>query len=67
MVLYKPGPKVKFFSGSTKLSMNFFLLIYVKMPTIVGISTFMSRKSSVLGLSDPEKAEFFYIFILMSI
>ena len=28
------------------------------MPTTVGISTFMSRKNSILGLSEPEKAEF---------
>ena len=34
-----------------------FPLINVKMPTIVGILTFMSRKISILGLSEPEKAE----------
>ena len=35
----KPGPEVKkLFSCSTQLSMNFFLLINIKMPTIVGIS-----------------------------
>ena len=38
-----------------QLSMKFFLLINVKMPTIVGISTFMSRKNSNLDLSKPEK------------
>ena len=27
----------------------------VKMPTVVGILTFMSRKSSIQGLSKPEK------------
>ena len=32
------------FSGSDKHIMLFFLLINVKMPTIVGILTFMSRK-----------------------
>ena len=32
-----------------------FLLISVKMPTIVGILTFISRKNSILGLSEPEK------------
>ena len=31
-------------SCSTQLSMNFFLLINIKMPTIVGILTVMSRK-----------------------
>ena len=40
-----PGPEViKTFSCSTQLSMNFILLINVKMPTIVvGILTFISR------------------------
>ena len=33
----------------------FFLLINVKMPTIVGILTFMRRKNSILGIYDPEK------------
>ena len=51
-----PRPEViKLFSCSTQLSMLFFLLINVKMPTFVGILTFMSRKNSILGLSDPEK------------
>ena len=35
-----------FFSGSDKLKTLFFLLINVKMPTVVGILTFMSRKKS---------------------
>ena len=52
----RPGPKViKKNSRSTQLSMKFFLLINVKMPTIVGILTFMSRKNSILGLSEPKK------------
>ena len=34
---------------------DFFLLINVKMPTIVGILTFMSRKNSILGLFESEK------------
>ena len=42
--------------------MKFFLLINVKMPTIVGILTFMSGKNSILGLSEPKKAEFLDIF-----
>ena len=51
----KPGPKViNFFSCSTQLSMKFFLLIYVEMSTIVGISTFIGRKNSILGLSEPK-------------
>ena len=36
------------------------------MPTIVGILTVMSRKNSILGLSEPKKAEFLDIFILTS-
>ena len=40
------GPEVmKKFSCSTRLSMKIFLLRNVKMPTIVGILTFMSRKN----------------------
>ena len=34
------------------MSMNFFLVINVKMPTIVVILTFMSGKNSILGLSE---------------
>ena len=65
----EPGPEgIKLFSCSTQLSMKVFLLKNVKMPTIVGILTFMSGKNSILGLSGPKKkADFFYIFILMSI
>ena len=56
------------FSCSTQLSMKFFLHINIKMPTIVGILTFMSGKNSILGLSESEKkVEFLDIFILMSI
>ena len=41
----EPGPEViKLFSCSTQLSMKFFPLINVKMPTVVGILTCMSRK-----------------------
>ena len=51
------GPEViKLFSCSTQLSMKFFLLINVKMPTMVGILTFVSRKNSILGLSESEKS-----------
>ena len=39
----KPGPEViKLFPCSTQLSKKFILLINVKMPTIVGILTFIS-------------------------
>ena len=38
-----PGPEVlKLFSCSSQLSMKFILLINVKMPTVVGILTFIS-------------------------
>ena len=35
---------------------EFFLLINVKTPTSIGILTFMSRKNSSLGLSEPENS-----------
>ena len=58
----------KTFSCSTQMSMKFFLLINVKMPTVVGILTFMSGKSSILELPEPNKnPEFLDIFIVMSI
>ena len=47
--------------------MKFFLFINVKMPKVVGILTFMSKKNSILGLSQPEEAEFLDSFILKSI
>ena len=57
------GPEViKLFPCSTQLSMKFFLLKIVKMPTIVGILTFMSRKNSILGLSESEKSCIFLYF-----
>ena len=46
-------------SCSTERSMKFFLLIVVKMPTIIGILTFMSRKNSILGISESEN--FLYV------
>ena len=44
--------------------MKFYLLINVIMPTIVGISTFMSRKNGIQGLSEPENAKFLNILYL---
>ena len=56
--LHSPGPEIiKRFSCSTQLSMKFFRLINVKMPTIVGILTFMSRKNSIPGLSEPKRSQ----------
>ena len=43
-------------SWSTQLSMKFFLLINIKMPTIVGIITFMSRKNSNQYISKSENS-----------
>ena len=49
----KSGPEViKLFSCSTQLSMKFSPLINVKMPTIVGILTYMSGKNNILGLTE---------------
>ena len=56
------GPEViKLFPA--QLSMNFFLLINVEMPTVVGISNFMSRKNSILGLSEPEKCLMIFLYL----
>ena len=41
---------------------EFFLLINVTMPKTVGTVTFMSGINSILGLPEPEKAEFLDIF-----
>ena len=50
------GPEViKLFSCSTQLDMKFFLLINVKMPTVVGILTFMNMKNSIISFSEPKK------------
>ena len=58
------GPEViKLSSCSTELSMKFSPLIYVKMPTIVGILTCMSGKNNILGFT--EKAEFIVIFLYL--
>ena len=47
------------FSGSDKPRMLFFLLITVKMPTVVGILTFMSRKNFMLKWN----MKFFFITV----
>ena len=52
-----PGPEViKLFSSSIQVSMKIFLLINVKMPTVVGILTFISWKNRILGLYEPAKS-----------
>ena len=53
----KTGPDViKLCSCSTQFTMKLFMLINVKMPTTVGILTFMSRKNRILGVSEPAKS-----------
>ena len=47
---------IKKFSFLQTNRMLFFLLIDVKMPTIVGILTFMSRKTFMLNLVEHEKS-----------
>ena len=42
---------------------EFFKVINVKIPTVVGILTFMNRKNSILGLSETEKADFLLFFL----
>ena len=55
--LFSSGPEViEKTSCSTHLSMKFFLLINVEMPQLLGFLTFLSRKYSILGFSEPEKS-----------
>ena len=55
MLLSIKYQEIQFFLGSDKPIMLFFLLINVKMPTIVGILTFMSRKNFMLSRVEHEK------------
>ena len=57
----------KLFSCSTQMSMKFFLLINVEIPTVVGISIFMGRKIAFLAYISLKIDEFLDIFVLMSI
>ena len=54
------GYKICFMLNSTEY--EFFLLINVKMPTIVGILTFMSGKNSIPGLSEPKISRISWYF-----
>ena len=60
-----PGPEViKLFSCSAQLRLKFILLINVKMPTIVGILTFMSRINYHILRYEPKfSANFDYLSI----
>ena len=52
---FRPGPEViKLFSCSAQLRLKFILLINVKMPTIVGILTFISRINYQILRYEPE-------------
>ena len=58
-----PGPEViKLFSCSAQLRLKFILLINVKMPTIVGILTFMSRINYKFLSFEPEFSNNFDYF-----
>ena len=62
-----PGPEViKLFSYSTQLSMKFILLLNVKMPTIVGILTFISMINKHLRDLKQEFSLFVGILVFMS-
>ena len=45
---------MQLFSCSTQVNMKFFLLINIKMPTMVSILTLMSKKNSILCLYEPK-------------
>ena len=64
MIVVFPGPDViKDFSCSTQLSMNFILLINVKIPTTVGILTFIRRINTA---SDSLKSCTIYVYLHVS-
>ena len=48
-----------------QLSINYLLPVNVKIPTVVGILTFMIRKNSILDLYEPEKKLNFLIFLYL--
>ena len=61
MIVAFPGLEVKkTFLCSPQLSMTFILLINVKMPTIVGILTFISRINILSEYFKQEKLSFRY-------
>ena len=62
-LLVTPCPEViKHFSCSAQLSLKFILLINVKMPTIVGILTFISRINYRLWHSKPSNSMYLVYF-----
>ena len=68
IIIIIPQHTHKFWPQSNKSNFMFnsaeheiFVLINIKMPTAVGILTFMSMKNSILCLSQPEKTLNFLI------
>ena len=53
----EPGPEVLPLFMLNAAEHEIFLLINVKMPTIVGILSFMSGKNSIIGLTEPKKSQ----------
>ena len=49
-----PFEVIKLFSCSTKVGIKFFLLVNIRMPTIVSILIFMSRKKFILCFAGKE-------------
>ena len=62
-----PGPEVVKIFMVNPAEYEHFLLINIKMPSILGISTFMDRKTSILGLSEPDKNKYIDIFMFLNI
>ena len=50
------GPRLPNFFMLNSIEHEIFLLLNVKMPTIVGILTFMSRKNSIFVLAESEES-----------
>ena len=59
MLISIKDEEIQHFSGKYKPRNTFFLLINVKMPTVVGILTFMSKKKIMLNRAEYEI--FFFI------
>ena len=61
------APRLYFFFMLNSVEHEIFPAYVCLMPTSVGILTLMSRKNSILSLSEPENADFHDIFISISI
>ena len=56
LISIKKNQEIQHLSGSDRPRMLFFPLINVKIPTINGILTFMSRKNFMLSSAEHEKS-----------